>query len=122
MNASVVNDMAETVHSFGVKIAFLFLQEELRLAQLVEYEPKVFLVVVYGIAKHEYIVKIYVYKSPDEFSEDCSHQPLKGSWCIAIPLLHRMTQKCAVNCGKCSFPHVAWFHTYLFVRIRHIDL
>ena len=33
MNASVVNDMAEAVHSFGVKITFLFLQEELRLAQ-----------------------------------------------------------------------------------------
>jgi hypothetical protein len=73
MYTSIINDVAEAIHSFGVKIAFLFFQEKLRLAQLIKYKPEVFLMLSYGITEHEYIIQIYVYKSPDEFSEDRRH-------------------------------------------------
>jgi hypothetical protein len=44
MDTSVIDEVTEAVHSFGVKIKLLFFQEKLRFTQLIEYEPEVFLV------------------------------------------------------------------------------
>jgi hypothetical protein len=73
MNSSVIDYMAEAVHSFGVEVKLLLLEVELRLAQLGEYELEVFLMLLYAVTEHEYIIQIYVYESSDVLSEDCCH-------------------------------------------------
>src|SRR6202790_4998031 len=74
------------------------------------------------IAKCKYIIKIYVYESSDEISEDYRHKTLKCSGSIAISLLHCMAHEGAIDGSKCGFPHVARFHAYLFIRVGHINL
>jgi hypothetical protein len=85
--------------------------------QLIKYESEVFLVLSYRITKHEYIIKIYMYKSSNELSEDCYHEPLECSWSITVSLLHCMAQKGAIYSGKCDFPHVCRLYMYLFVCV-----
>src|SRR5882762_10440964 len=74
------------------------------------------------IAKYKYIVKIYVYKSSDEISENYCHKTLECSGTIAISLLHHMAHEGAIDGSECGFPHITRFHTYLFICIGHINL
>src|ERR1700692_2064093 len=70
MNASVIYYMAKTIHFLGVEVKFALLQIELCLAQLIKYEPEMFLMLFDRVTKYKYIIKIYMYESPDKISED----------------------------------------------------
>jgi hypothetical protein len=73
VNASVIYYMAKAIHFLGIEIKFALLKIELHLAQLIKYEPKMFLVLFDRVTKYKSIVKIYMYKSPDKISEDHCH-------------------------------------------------
>jgi hypothetical protein len=76
----------------------------------------------YGITVHEYIVQIYVYKSPDKISEDHCPMALKHCGGVTISLLHCMAHKSAIHYGKGDFPHITQFYAYLLICVRHVDL
>ena len=92
------------------------------LAQLIEYELQMFLMLFDRVTIYKYIVKIYMYKSSNIISENNGHELLECSRGVTVSLLHSMAHKCAINGGKHGFPHIFGFHAYLFIRIRHIDL
>ena len=102
-------------------VEFALLKVKLCFAQLIKYEFEMLLVLFDRIAKYKYIIKIYVYESSDEILEDYRHKTLKCSGSIAISLLHCMAHEGAIDGSECGFPHVARFHTYLFIRVGHID-
>ena len=58
MQTPMVDHMAETVYLFSIKFAFLFLEIELELADLLKYKRKMFLVLIYRITVHEQIIEI----------------------------------------------------------------
>src|ERR1700676_5472479 len=80
------------------------------------------LVLFNRIAKYKYIVKIYMYKSSDEVSEDHHHETLECSGSVAISLLHCMAHEGAIDGSEHGLPHAARFHAYLFIRVGHIYL
>jgi hypothetical protein len=122
MDALVIYYVAKTVHFLWVEIEFALLKVKLCFAQLVKYEFEMLLVLFDRIAKNKYIIKIYVYESSDEISEDYHHKTLECSGSIAISLLHRMAHEGAIDGSECGFPHVARFHVYLFICVGQIDL
>ena len=53
MQTPMVNHMAETVDLLGVKFTLLLLEVELELVDFVEYEHKMFLVLIYRVTVDE---------------------------------------------------------------------
>jgi hypothetical protein len=93
----------------------------MHLAQLIEYELEMFLVLFDRVAIDKYIIKIYVYESSNIISENNSHEPLECSRRITVPLLHSMAHECAINGSKHCFPYIFGFHAYLLICVRHIN-
>ena len=91
----------------------------MRLAQLIEYKLKMFLMLFDRVTIYKYIVKIYVYKSSDIISENNGHELLECSRSVTISLLHSMAHECAINGGKHCFPHIFGFYAYLLIHVRY---
>ena len=45
------------------------------------------------IREHKYVVQVYVDELAYVISKDCSHQPLKGWWSVAVTLLYHLTDE-----------------------------
>jgi hypothetical protein len=58
----------------------------------------------------------------DEVSEYMVHCLLKRQWCIAITLLHHITDKGAVHRRERCFVYIVWLDAYLFVRVGEVYL
>ena len=71
---------------------------------------------------YEYIIKIYMYKSSEKFSEYSGHQLLKCGGCIAIFHLHYSALKSAEYCRECCFSNILWSHVHLLISLCHIQL
>ena len=71
---------------------------------------------------YEYIVKIYMYKPSEKFSECSSHQPLECGGCIAISHLHYLALKSAEYCREYHLADILWSYVQLFISFSHIQL
>ena len=70
---------------------------------------------------YEYIIKIYMYKSSEKFSEYSSHQPLECGGCIAISHLHYSALKSAKYCRECCLADILWSFGHLLISFSHIQ-
>jgi len=122
MQTPMVDHMAETVHLFSVKFAFLFLEIELELADFLKYEREMFLMLVYRITVHEQIIEIGMQEYAYKISKDHRHHVLERGGGVTVPNLHCMAHVCAIYCSERTLVYVLGHCTNLFVRIGEVDL
>jgi len=122
MQTPMVNHMAETVYLFGIKFAFLFLEIELELADLLKYEREMFLVLVYRITVHKQIIKIGMQEYAYEISKDHRHHALERGGGVTVPDLHCMAHVCAIYHSERTLVYVLRHCMNLFVCVGEVDL
>src|SRR5580693_7256141 len=122
MQTPMVNHMTETVYLFGVKFAFLFLEIELELADLLKYKREMFLVLIYRITVHKQIIEIGMQEYAYKISKDHRHHALERGGGITVPDLHCMAHVCAIYRGEHTLVYVLGHCMNLFVRIGEVDL
>jgi len=122
MQTLMVNHMAETVYLFGIKFAFLFLEIELELADLLKYEREMFLVLIYRITVHEQIIEIGMQKDAYKILKDHHHHMLECGRGVTVPDLHCMAHVGAIYHGERTLVYVLGHCMNLFVRVREVNL
>jgi len=75
------------------------------------------LVLFERVAKHEYIIEIYMDEPSNVLSQYHHHESLECGGGISVSLLHDLTQECTEDGRKGCFLNVLWVHAYLFIRV-----
>ncbi|KAJ0624047.1 hypothetical protein HanIR_Chr01g0038971 [Helianthus annuus] len=84
------------------EVAFLPVQDQIRLLTPLQHFPQIFQAVIEGIPKYRKIIHENLHGILDHVMENCNHASLEGCWCITQPKRHPPVGECAEGACKGS--------------------